>query len=286
MDKKIILNEILFVLGVFLLALTYNLFFLPNDLVIGGTTGLAVILKDVFNPTVFIYVATFALLIISFIFLGFDVSKNTIVGSIMYPIFVSLSKPVSDLLANHLIFDEFVITILLASLFYGLSNGIIFRTGYTTGGFDVIANIITKYFKIPQGKALFIANSIVIFLGGYVFGFSKMVYALLILYIGSTITNKLVIGISESKMFFIYTRNTEKVKDLIVKELKSGYTILPTVGGYSHNKSEMIMCVLQTRDYYHLKELVLSADENAFIVVNDCYDVNGGVQKGFFPFSM
>lgn len=283
-NKRDVIKECTFVFGVFLLALNYNLFFLPNNLVIGGSTGLSILLKNYINPEIFIYIATFGLLIISYLFLGKEITQNTVVGSIMYPVFVSLSKPLALLLLPYFTFDEFIITVILASLFYGLSNGVIFRTGYTTGGFDVIANIITKYLKIPQGKALFYANSIVIALGGITFGFSGVVYALMILYIGSTLTNKLVIGISESKIFFIYTREIEKVKEIIIKNMKTGYTVLPTVGGYSHSKSEMIMCVLPTKDYYLLKEMVLRIDPNAFIVVNDCYDVNGGVKKSALPF--
>lgn len=283
-NKRDIIKECTFVFGVFLLALNYNLFFLPNNLVIGGSTGLSILLKNYINPEIFIYVATFILLIISYLFLGKEMTQNTVVGSIMYPVFVSLSKPLAMLLLPYFTFDEFIVTVILASLFYGLSNGVIFRTGYTTGGFDVIANIITKYLKIPQGQALFYANSIVIALGGIVFGFSGVVYALMILYIGSTLTNKLVIGISESKIFFIYTREIEKTKEVIINTMKTGYTVLPTVGGYSHSKSEMIMCVLPTKDYYLLKEMVLGIDPNAFIVVNDCYDVNGGVKKSALPF--
>lgn len=283
-SKKQILKECSFVLGVFLLALNYNLFFLPNNLVTGGTTGLSIILKSHINPTIFIYSTTLLLLIISFIFLGKAVTKNTVLGSILYPIFVSLSEPLAQLLLPYFTFDEYILTIALSALLYGFSNGVIFRTGYTTGGFDVIANIMTKYLKIPTGQALFYANSIVIAVGGFKFGFSGVVYALIILYVGSAITNKLVIGVSESKIFFIYTKETTKVKEIIIETMKTGYTVLPTVGGYSHSKSEMIMCVLPTKDYYKLKEEVLSVDPNAFIVVNDCYDVNGGVKKESLPF--
>lgn len=282
--RKEILKECSFVLGVFLLALNYNIFLLPNNLVTGGTSGLSIILKPYISPTIFIYGATIVLLIISFIFLGKDMTKNTVLGSILYPIFVSLSEPLAKLLLPYFVFDEYIITIGLSALLYGFSNGVIFRTGYTTGGFDVIANIITKYLKIPTGKALFMANSVVIAFGGFTFGLGGVVYALIILYVGSTLTNKLVIGVSESKIFFIYTKETDKVKEFIVDVMKTGYTVLPTVGGYSKHKGEMIMCVIYTKDYYKLKEEVLSIDKNAFIVVNDCYDVNGGVKKESIPF--
>lgn len=283
-NKKSVLKVISFILGVFLLSLTYNLFFLPNNLVIGGTTGLSILFKNKMDPTLFIYVATFLLLVISYIFLGKKATRKTLVGSILYPIFVSLTKPLATFLFSYFVFEEFIITVVLAALFYGASNGVIFRTGYTTGGFDVIAKIITKYLKIPEGQALFYANFIVITFGGLAFGFTKVIYALTILYVGSSITNKLVIGISESKVFFIYTREIDKVKDLIIKDLKTGYTVLPTVGGYSHSKGEMIMCVVPTKDYYLFKEMVIIADPTAFFVINDCYDVNGGVKNANLPF--
>lgn len=278
-------NSLIFVTGVFLLALVYNLFFLPHNLVIGGTTGLGIIFKNKINPTLFIYAASVVLIGISYLTLGRQATAKTLVGSILYPLFISLSKPIAIELVPYFKFDEYLIIIILAAIFYGVSHGLIFRTGYTTGGFDIVASIITKYLKIPQAKALFLANSIVIAFGGLVFGFESVVYALIILFIGSSITNKIVIGISESKMFFIYTRKTKQVKDLIITKLKTGYTVLPTVGGYSHTKREMIMCVLPTKDYYLLKELVLGVDAQAFIAINDCYDVNGGFQKALFPFS-
>lgn len=282
--KKVVLKECSFILGVFLLALTYNLFFLPNNLVIGGNTGLSIIFQEKIDPTIFIYVSTILLLIISYIFLGKQSSRKTVVGSFLYPIFVSISIPLAKLLGPYFVFDEYIITVVIAALFYGISNGVIFRTGYTTGGFDVVAKILTKYLKIPEGKALFYANFVVIALGGFSFGFQSVIYAVIILYFGSYITNKLVIGISESKVFYIYTRKIEEVKEIIIKEIKTGYTVLPTIGGYSHTKGEMIMCVVPTREYYMFKEKVLGIDPNAFFVINDCYDVNGGVKKDNIPF--
>lgn len=283
--NKQIFKETLFILGVFLLGLTYNLFFLPNNLVIGGTTGLSIIFKNKINPQIFIYIFTLLLLSLSYFVLGKESSKKTLFGSLLYPLCVTLSGPLAKLLLTYLTFNNMFATAITAAVFYGVSNGIIFRTGYDTGGFDVVAKIITKYLKIPQGKSLFYANILVIVAGSFAFGIRTAQNAAIVLYIGSIITNKIVIGVSESKVFFIYTDKVDKVTKIIVDKLKCGYTLLPTIGGYSHKKSELIMCVLPTRDYMLLKELVLNVDDDAFIVVNDCYDVNGGFQKNnILPF--
>lgn len=272
------------IVGTFLLALNYNLFLLPNNLVIGGTSGISIVFKNIIDPTVFIYVATFLLLIVSFIFLGYDDTKKTIVGSLLYPLFVTVTKPLAAILIPKLVFEEFIVTVILTGLFYGVANGIIFKTGFTTGGTDVIIKILTKYLKIPEGKSSTYMNGIIILIGGFNFGLPRVVYALFVLFLSTYLIDKIMIGISDSKVFYIYTKNSKKIRDVILEELKTGYTILPTLGGYSHNNGELIMCVVNSGDYYLFKEIVLNIDPDAFMLVNDCYDVNGGVKKKNLPF--
>ena len=81
---------VLLIFGIFLLALNYNLFLLPNHLVIGGTTGLSIVFESLFgwNPTIFLYVSTGILMLVSFLFLGFKQTSASIIGSILYPFFV------------------------------------------------------------------------------------------------------------------------------------------------------------------------------------------------------
>lgn len=283
-DAKKIYKLIGLVIGTFILALNYNLFLLPNNLVIGGTSGLSIIFKDFINPTVFIYIATFILLLVSFVSLGYEDTKKTVVGSLLYPIFVTLTEPIAAVIIPNLVFEEFIVTAILTGVFYGVANGMIFKTGYTTGGADVIIKILTKYLKTPEGKSSTYMNAIIILMGGFSFGFPRVVYAFFVLFIGSYLIDKIMIGISDSKVFYIYTKHSLKIRNVILEELKTGYTILPTLGGYSHDNGELIMCVVNTNDYYLFKELVLNVDREAFIVVNDCYDVNGGVKKKNLPF--
>ena len=87
------------------------------------------------------------------------------------------------------------------------------------------------------------------------------------------------IGISNSKLFFIYTKETEKVRTFILEDLKSGVTLLETKGGFREEKGLLLMCVVNTNDYYYFKESVLAIDPEAFFVINDCYEVRGGVRK-------
>ena len=288
MKKKNVKKEIFrltgLIIGAFILAINYNLFLLPNNLVIGGTSGLSIIFKNVINPTVFINVATILLLLIGYVFLGKDYTKKTIIGSLLFLLFVTATGPMCNNLMEKIKIEEFIVTVILVGILYGVSNGLIFKTGYTTGGTDVIVQLLTKYFKIPEGKSTTYTNATIILLGGISFGITKVIYAFFVLYISSYLIDKIIIGISDSKVFYVYTTEGSKIKDIILETFKTGYTILPTLGGYSHEKGELIMCVVNSRNYYQFKELILQIDSNAFIMINDCYDVSGGVKKKNLPF--
>lgn len=272
---------IILLIGVTILAFVYNMFLVPNNLVIGGTSGIAIILQKLcgLNPNIFLYVASLVLLIISYFFLGKEETTNTLIGSLLYPIMVSITSPWANALKDYFVFDSFLIIILIAGLINGFANGIIYKSGFTTGGSDILMKIINKYARIPEGKSALYTNIVIILAGGFIFGINKMIYAILILYISSSLVDRILIGISNSKMFFIYTKKTEEVKDFIINDLKSGVTMFDTKGGFRSQKGKLLMCVVATRDYYFFKESVLMIDPNAFFVINDCYEVKGGVKK-------
>jgi uncharacterized membrane-anchored protein YitT (DUF2179 family) len=285
-NKDIILSGLSFVFGTFCLALCYNLFFVPNNIVVGGTSGIAIIIENItgFDRQLFIYLASFILLVISFVFLGKEYTKKVVIGSILYPLFVTFTYPISIVLLRVLIFDEILVTVVLATLLYGFSNGIIYKYGHSTGGIDVIVKIMVKYLHFSEGKSLIIINTIIILSASFVFGVNIATYAILISIVSSLIVDRISIGISISKKFLIYNEDYEKLKLLISEEFKAGYTIFPTVEGYSHNKGKMIMCVIRNRDVNLFKERILEIDNNAFFVISDCYEVQGGVRRSNLPF--
>ena len=129
LDQNKTSRIILMILGTFLLGLNYNTFLKPNDLIVGGTSSLAIIFNDLFgwNDQVFIYTAAFLLLIISFIFLGKDKTMKNIFGSILYPVMITLTAPIGEFLAPKLVFDDMITTVALTSILYGVASGIIFK---------------------------------------------------------------------------------------------------------------------------------------------------------------
>ena len=284
--KELLLTGISFVFGTFCLALCYNLFFVPNNIVVGGTSGLAIILEDTIgiNSQAFIYATSIILLIVSYIFLGKEETERTVIGSLLYPIFITFTEPVAKVLLGFLTFQEILVTVVLAAILYGFSSGIIYKYGYTTGGSDVIMRLFCKYFHMSEGASSISFNIVIILLGALTFGFDMGVYAIIILVVSSIIVDKIIIGISSSKKFMIYTRESRKVKKLIEEEFMTGFTIFPTVGGYSHIRGAMIMCVITNRDVNLFKSRILEIDPTAFFVISDCYEVRGGVKRSNLPF--
>ena len=285
-EKNFYMRTFILIFGVFLLALNYNLFLLPNNLVIGGTSGIAIILKKLcgLNPSIFIYISSIILIILSFALLGKQETKKSIIGSILYPVFVSITAPLAEILLRHLQFDSMILIVLIAGIICGIANGIIYKTGFTTGGSDILMKILNKYGKIPEGKSVFAINIVIMSFGAIIFGANKFVYSLIILYLNAALIDRILIGISDSKLFFIYTKKTEEVKNFILNDLKTGVTILNAQGGFSKETNRVLMCVVPTRDYYLFKETVLAIDEKAFFVINDCYEVSGGVKRRNLPF--
>ncbi len=285
-DKETIFEGLSFVFGVFLYALCFNTFLIPNDLVVSGFSGVAIVTQRLFgwNPQVFIYVTNFILLGISFIFLNWKTTKKNIVGSIMFPLMITITTPVANFLNDKLIGDDFLIILLFSIILYGISSGLIYRSGFSTGGSDIIMQIINKYIKVGESKAMIVANSLIILLGMIVFGFDKGVYSFIILITSTYFIDKIMFGISDSKVFYIYTKKVRKIKKLILEDFKTGLTIIPSRGGYSKKRGHMIMCVVGNQDYYKFKERILEIDPNAFIIINKCYEVNGGVKRSSFHF--
>ena len=279
--KNMFLRIVITLIGTILLAMNYNLFLVQNDLVIGGLSGTSIVFKKIFswNPTIFIYVATGILVLIGIFLLDKKVIFKGLFVSLLYPFFITFTEPLCNILLKYLQFDDKIIIALVSALLFGFANGIIYKADFNTGGSDVLMKIISKYGKTTEGKATFAMNIVIIFMGGIAFDINNVVYSAIILYLSTLIIDKMLIGISKSKLFYIRTSEVEKVKEFIIKELKTGVTIINVEGGYSNKKSKLLMCVVDNKDYYLFRESVLTIDPKAFFIIDDCYEVAGGVKR-------
>ena len=280
-DIKTLVTGVTFVFGIFLLAMCSHLFLLPNEFITGGTNGLAIIFNKLFNidPTVFLYISRIVLLIISFICLGYSKTLPTVLGSLLYPIMVTITEPIALSLLKYINTSQVLISVVITGFLYGASSALIYKSGFTTGGGDVIMELIKKYAKVSTSVANFSYSFIILLMGAFVFGFESFIYSVIILLISNHFIDKITLGVSLSKVFFIYTNKLSEVKKVITEEYDSGVTILQSKQEFLHKKGEILMVAVSNLDCYRLRNRILELDPNAFFVINDCYEVNGGKKK-------
>lgn len=267
----------LFIFGVFLSSLTFNLFYSKYNIVTGGTSGLSIIFNHLYSidESKFVLYISLALLILSFFMLGFKKTVKTIIGTLLYPSFIKITSYL--VIYFNLEGTSFLILMIYGGVLSGLASGIILKTGFTTGGFNILYQIMNKYMKISIGNSSLMINSIIIIIGSLIFGITNGIYAVISLIISSFITDRVLLGVSRNKTFYIITDKENEVKEYIIKKLNHGVTVINVKGGYSKDKKKMLLCVIPTREYYNLKEVVLEIDKQAFFLITDAYEAQGAI---------
>jgi len=263
-------------LGLLLISVAFNLFLLPNNIVFGGVSGISIITKEVFgwNPSIVIYIGSLILLIVSFIVLGVDQTTGSVLGSLLFPVFVQITSTIGEWIPIGEI--ETFLAVLFGGILYGLGAGLVFKAGFTTGGTDIINQIISKYAKVSMGTAMLMSDGLIVLSGVTIFGVNKLMYAIIVVYLIGMLTDRVLLGISNSKAFYIIAEKEEEIRNYVLNELGHGVTIFDAKGGYSKEKEKVLLCVVPTDEYYRLKEGIHEIDQNAFFVVMDAYEVIGG----------
>lgn len=281
--KKIVIKEVqrnelfdfsILLLGSVFMSFAFNLFLLPNNIVI-GFSGLSIIMDRLFGirPSIFLIICNVFIMLLSFILLGKKSTEKSIIGSLLYPFFVETTSYITPYInLNNM---DIIITLVCGALLTGFGSGLIYKVGYSTGGSDVLNQMLSKYLKRPIGTVTIITSSFVIASGFLAFGFQTVIYSIIVTYLMSIIIDKVMIGISESKSFYVITEYEDEVKEYLLKSLSHGLTIIPAKGGYTGNSVKIIMCIVPTKEYFMIKENILNIDHNALILVSDTYQVLG-----------
>lgn len=271
-SKKNLIRRYFWLLaGCFIAAFGFNVFFLQYDLVCTGVSGFSIVIQNYIEPSKFIFTANIILLVLSYILLGKEKTKNSIIGSLILPIFVNLTAKLVPFF--NLEGLELTVIAIVGAVLAGFGYGIVFKNGFTTGGTDIINQIVAKYTKISIGSAMLIVDGLVVLSAKLVFGWETVLYGFIILYIISFLTDKVILGISQSKAFYIVTNKEEEVRNFLLSINKAGVTMLNVKGGYSNDKHMLLLAVVPTRNYFIVKEGLKAIDKDVFFLVCDAYEV-------------
>ena len=273
-NSKKLKRYVMFFVGVFLSAVAFNVFLKPCNLIF-GLSGFSIITEKFFNidPSLVILLGNILLLIASFIFLGIDKTKPTIVGSILYPVLVKVTENFPNYidLGN----TETIVIALCGALISGIGTGLIFKNNFTTGGTDVLKQILSHYGKMPYSKANIYSEGLIMLAGGIFFGWQSFIYSFITLYASGMISDKVILGISEYKTLEIITTEEKNIKEFIMESLNRGVTEIEAQGGYTNKKKKVLLCAIPTREYFIATEAIKKLDPEAFVIVIDTYEIQG-----------
>ena len=238
--------------------------------------GLAIIINHItdIDSALIILIGSVLLLGLSYVFLGLNQVTASLVATITYPFFISITEPLTKLIVIDT--SDLILISILIGILLGMTNGLMYKVGFSNGGLNIISQILYKYFHISLSKSTMIINFIVVLIGGIYFGFNMMLYAFIIIYLSSVVIDKVLLGISSNKAFYINTYKDKEVKDYLIKELNHTVTIFDVKGGFLKKKRSVLLAVIPTREYFKLKEGIYQIDPQAFFVVTDAYEVKGG----------
>ncbi len=278
MIKKYLKTAIFIVVGAFLNAAGVCFFKMPNSFTTGGVSGLSILLNGAFgfDTVKTMTIINIALLFIGFAILGKGCGIKTIIGTLLYTVFQLVLEwiyPMSAPFTNNTLL-ELVFAIMLPAI----GTAMMFNVDSSTGGTDIIAQIIKKFTGLDSGVALLIADVLIASLGFFVFGIELGLLSLLGLGIRSLIVDSVIENINLCKYFTIITTKPDMITKAIFASLDHSVTILDAKGAYSGADKAVLLVVCRRSEAMLLKKLVKQEDPGAFLMITNSSEIVG---KGF-----
>lgn len=272
--KSIVKSYAIIALGSVIYAFAFDLFYAPNDVALGGITGLAQVINHVI-PALPVGVLTIAMNIPLFLlgwkFIGFKLLAGSLVSMLV-------GSTAIDVIAANCTFTPMdpMLAALCGGACMGLGIGIVFTQGASTGGTDIVARLLRlKMPWLPLGKLMMLPDGIV--LTSAVFAFGKLetgLYGLVALFICTRVMDTVLYGMDTSKIAYIVSDKWAEMSKAIL-ELPRGVTLLQGQGGYSGRDMKILMLAFKQKEIVRIKRIVHQVDPEAFMMVCNANEVLG-----------
>lgn len=283
-NKQKIIEYLSIIVGTTSLAIAINVFFEPFGIVTGGVSGLSIIIKSLAEAKLGLDIPLWLtnialnlpLFIVGIKILGIKFLSRTIFATLYLSFALFYTKFIPTYFLDG---TELILISLFGGVLSGFGLGLVFSSFATTGGTDLAATIIQRYFKhISISKLLLMLDTLIIVLGVFMFGFVKAMYAIIAVYITSKVIDSVLEGLSFSKAAFIISEHSSQISQKILTDIDRGVTGLTGRGMYTLKSKEVLLCVVSRKEVIQLKEVVKSIDNNAFLLV---FDVRETLGEGF-----
>lgn len=278
---KLLISIIKTVIGCALFGLGFNLFLLPNDLNVGGLSGLSMVISSMIDYDGIGLITTLINLPL-FLLGGWKVGRRFFFGSLLGMALLSVSIDVFAFLPHPA--TEPVIGAIYGGVFCGVGAGAVFSSGFSTGGSDIIVRLLKlKWRDVPIGVITTMFDMFVAVLTGIEFENETLIlYSGIAIFVTGRIVDVVVYRFDYSKVALIISRRYEAVATAINNDLQRGVTLLNGEGAYKHEETKVVLTAVKRQDLTELKELVVGIDPDAFIIVQEAHQVLG---EGFARYS-
>lgn len=282
--KSKVFEYLMVALGTVLMAVAVNFVFEPMDMVTGGVSGFAIVVKYWTEP--FIdggvpvwlsnLLANIPLFVIAIVVLGRKYIAKTLYATICFTVALYI-VPSQDISNN-----DFVLASIYGGILMGVGLGLVFATNCSTGGTDLFGAILQKklkHYSVPQ--LLMVIDSSIVILGAAVFGLNKALYAVIAVYITSKIMDTILEGLKFGKLAYIISEQHGEIANEILHNMNRGVTGVPIKGMYSNTDKNMLLCVVSKKEIVQIIDIVAQIDPKAFVIVSDVREVLG---EGFIEY--
>jgi uncharacterized membrane-anchored protein YitT (DUF2179 family) len=263
-------------LGAWIVALSLNYFIVPNRIVDGGVTGIAIIIHYVTNlPTGWmVLILNVPIFLMGLKKMGGRFLLLSVVGVVTVSIAMEITTGVKPVTENYLLAAIF------GGLLSGIGMGLIFRSQGSMGGTDIIALIINRRLNFSVGQLLLAIDAIIFLAAAVLFSPESAMYAIIYMFVATRVVDFVQEGLSHSKAAIIISSTPNEIARDIMSILERGVTFLHGSGAYSGEDKKVIYCVVSRTELARVKEIVRNNDPDAFIALSEAPEVLG---EGFAP---
>jgi len=274
-NKQLIKEYLFIAIGSFFVSVGVYYFMVPENLATGGVSGLSIVLSNYISIPISIinFSLNIILFIMGFIFLGKEFGGKTIFSVIFLSLFMYLMEAFFPVSAP--VTDEILLNLICGIVLSAIGLSIVFNQNASTGGTDIVAKILNKYFNMDIGKGLMAADVIVVALAFFTYGLQTGIVGAFGWFLNGVVVNYFLDGFSVKNEVVIISHKHDEIKKYIFDKLDRGVTMYKAEGGYTNEEKDIIVTILDRKEYYILKRQLKIIDPDVFVTVRTVQEVYG-----------
>lgn len=276
MKSKINFREYLtLILGMFIISAAVYYLMMPSKIVVGSISGLVMVMSNFlpFKISTMTLVLNMVLLLLGFIFIGKDFGVKTVITSVLLPVFLGIFEVVTPKVP--MLTDDPLVNTICYVLVVSFGQAMLFNANASSGGLDVVAKFMNKYFHMELGKALTIIGFLTAASSVFVYDRKTLAISLLGTYLCGMVLDNFIDGFKIRKRVCILSEKYQDIQEFVVRSLHRGATLYPAYGGYDNKEKTEVVTILTRTEYAQLLNYIHSADPKAFVTVSTVGEVIG-----------